>query len=181
MKPYNGYVVNAVSNLIAFFNRIGLYQPKEILGMSNVYSDRRLGISIQINTSEDRIGLPYFKLYNSFQYTKAIKVARIQFKKPEYVIHKNSDGKENWILNAKDKHKLIEALDIKPMYSGGMAVWQLLITRYNSEKFDLSPEDTFNCRINNYKQFIKDYTALGYINLIDVLPYDLPIPDYRLL
>ena len=42
-------------------------------------------------------------------------------------------------------------------------------------------DDTLNCAKNTYNKFIKDYTAIGYNNLIDVLPFDLQMPDYLLL
>lgn len=167
---------------ILALNHAGLYEPVEIQAMSTVFSDRNLGISIQINADENRRGLPYFKYYNSFQYSKATKVARISFKSADYVIHKNSDGKQNWFLNSKEKRLLITALQLKPVYfSHGFTVWQKLIIQYNAEKFQLMEDDTLNCNVSNYKQFIKNYTALGYSNLIDVLPFDLPMPNYLLL
>lgn len=167
---------------ILALNHAGLYEPIEIQAMSTVFSDRNLGISIQINADENRRGLPYFKYYNSFQYSKATKIARISFKSADYVIHKNSDGKQNWFLNSKEKRLLMTALQLKPVYfSHGFTVWQKLIIQYNAEKFQLMEDDTLNCTRTNYRQFIRNYTALGYSNLIDVLPFDLPMPNYLLL
>lgn len=167
---------------ILALNHAGLYEPLELTAMSTVFSDRKAGISIQINADENRVGLPYFKYYNSFQYSKATKVARISFKSADYVIHKNADGKQNWYLNAKEKQQLVLILSSKPTYfSHGYTVWQKLIIQYNAEKFQLMEDDTLNCAKNTYNKFIKDYTAIGYNNLIDVLPFDLQMPDYLLL
>lgn len=167
---------------ILTLNHAGLYEPLELTAMSTVFSDRKAGISIQINADENRVGLPYFKYYNSFQYSKATKVARISFKSADYVIHKNADGKQNWYLNAKEKQQLVLILSSRPAYfSYSYTVWQKLIIQYNAEKFQLMEDDTLNCAKNTYNKFIKDYTAIGYNNLIDVLPFDLQMPDYLLL
>lgn len=167
---------------ILALNHAGLYEPLELTAMSTVFSDRKTGISIQINADENRVGLPYFKYYNSFQYSKATKVARISFKSADYIIHKNADGKQNWYLNAKEKQQLVLILSSRPAYfSYSYTVWQKLIIQYNAEKFQLMEDDTLNCAKNTYNKFIKDYTAIGYNNLIDVLPFDLQMPDYLLL
>ena len=167
---------------ILALNHAGLYEPLELTAMSTVFSDRKAGISIQINADENRVGLPYFKYYNSFQYSKATKVARISFKSADYIIHKNADGKQNWYLNAKEKQQLVLILLSKPAYfSHGYTVWQKLIIQYNAEKFQLMEDDTLNCAKNTYNKFIKEYTALGYNNLVDVLPFDLQMPNYLLL
>lgn len=167
---------------ILALNHTGLYEPLELTAMSTVFSDRKTGISIQINADENRVGLPYFKYYNSFQYSKATKVARISFKSADYIIHKNTDRKQNWYLNAKEKQQLVLILSSKPAYfSHNYTVWQKLIIQYNAEKFQLMEDDTLNCTKNIYNKFIKEYTALGYNNLVDVLPFDLQMPDYLLL
>ena len=164
---------------ILTLNHAGLYEPLELTAMSTVFSDRNFGISIQINADENRIGLPYFKYYNSFQYSKATKVAGISFKSADYVIHRNADGKQNWTLNAKEKQQLMLILQSKPAYfSHNFSVWQKLIIQYNAEKFQLMEDDTLNCTKSTYTQFIWNYTELGYASLIDVLPFDLQIPNY---
>ena len=48
--------------------------------MANVYTDKILNISVQVNRNEGRNG-SYFKLYNHEEYKKASKVARIQGKR----------------------------------------------------------------------------------------------------
>ena len=62
---------------ILALNHAGLYEPLELTAMSTVFSDRKAGISIQINADENRVGLPYFKYYNSFQYSKATKLPEL--------------------------------------------------------------------------------------------------------
>ena len=57
---------------------------------------------------------PYFKVYNSADPTKATKLARIRFSRPEYVTGHTTGpdaGKKEWILNSSEKKKLIKLLN----------------------------------------------------------------------
>lgn len=163
-------------------NKLGLYEPKELVAMTNVYATRQFGgLSIQINIDENRHGLPYFKVYNNFQYSKATKMQRIAFKSASYIVHRNNNGKDPWYLTMSQRKTLMTILESRPFYNKTFTLWQRMIITYNSDKFQLNEEDTMNCTVANYHSFIRQYTALGYLHLIDVLPIDLPMPDYTKL
>ena len=113
---------------------------------ANVYIDDDLNITLQV-------------------YRKADKVARINFRKPEYIYHVNSDGKKDWALNSKERAKLIKVLNTVDFL--GETVWIMLILFFNSEgglNFGESEKNKMD-------------------NLIypKHLPIDLPIPDYTKL
>ena len=132
--------------------------------MANVYTDDDLNISVQVNRNEGRNG-SYFKLYNHKDYKKASKVARINFKSPEYIYHINRDGKKDWALNSRERVKLLEVLNM--VVFRGETVWTMLILSFNLEGgLNFSESE-----MNKMKKII-------YPNH---LPIDLPIPDYTKL
>lgn len=165
-------------------NRAGLYEVQEIDAMANVYSSQKYGISLQVNPDQGRAGLPYFKAYNSYQYTKATSVARISMEMPTYIVHKNSDGKTNWVLNNKERQHLMLALQdnsrLLVVGFGRINVWQALILFYNSEKIGLPHELTMRLTRKNRVDFLSEYGKV-YDNLRFALPIDLPTPDYTKL
>ena len=131
---------------------------------ANVYIDDDLNITLQVNRNEGSND-SYFKVYNHKDYRKADKVARINFRKPEYIYHVNSDGKKDWALNSKEHAKLIKVLNTVDFL--GETVWIMLILFFNSEgglNFGESEKNKMD-------------------NLIypKHLPIDLPIPDYTKL
>ena len=132
--------------------------------MANVYIDDDLNISVQVNRNEGRNG-SYFKLYNHKDYKEASKVARINFKSPEYVYHINRDGKKDWALNSRERAKLLEVLNM--VVFRGETVWTMLILSFNLEGgLNFSESE-----MNKMKELIYP----------DHLPIDLPIPDYTKL
>ncbi len=132
--------------------------------MAHVYTDDNLNISIQVNRNEGRTG-SYFKLYNHKEYRKASKVARIDFRNPEYIYHVHHDGKKDWALNSHERAKLLEILNMKIFH--GETVWKMLILNFNLEGG------------LNYNESMKNkMKKLIYPNH---LPIDLPIPDYTKL
>lgn len=165
---------------ILALNHAGLYEPVELTAMSNVYYSRKDKITIQINPDKYRKGLPYFKVYNHYSYTIASKVARIYFYKPEYIIHRNSDGKENWILNSKERRVLMNCLQLKPIRSI-YTVWQQLIIAFNNEKFGVPEDDTIAITKENLISYKQALAYEGYTDLTDLLPFDLSMPNYLLL
>ena len=132
--------------------------------MANVYTDDDLNISVQVNRNEGRNG-SYFKLYNHKDYKKASKVARINFKFPEYVHHVNRDGKKDWALNSRERAKLLEVLNM--VVFRGETVWTMLILSFNLEG-----------GLNFSKSKMNKMKKLIYPNH---LPIDLPIPNYTKL
>lgn len=117
----------------------------------------------------------YFKLYNNDSYVKATKVARISMLKPNYLVHKNDDGKENWILNNKEKRKLINLLHSKNEEYVILSNWQVIIATYNRDNFHIPFVNLVmrNITFDDYNEKIK--TIKGAI------PLNQPMPDYMKL
>lgn len=165
---------------ILALNHAGLYEPVEILAMANVYSDKKNKITIQINPDRNRRGLPYFKVYNHYSYKIASKMARISIHEPKYIHHRNSGGKQFWKLNSKDRQVLMNCLTLKPI-GKIFTVWQLLIIAFNDEKLGVVEGDTISINKSNYFSYKETLKLEGYEDLTDLLPFDLPMPNYLLL
>lgn len=94
----------------------------------------------------------YFKVANSSDPVSATKEIRLHFYDIGYEIHK---GKPLWKMKKSDKEKLVALLKSKPTnrkYKEFNNVWQALIWAFNS---NVLPQD--------------------------IIPLDLPIPDYTKL
>lgn len=136
---------------------------KEILEeMSTVFRDTKRNIVCQVNPDRGRIGLEYFKIYNHINTEVAQKIARIEFRKPEYVIH--SDNKEKWYLNSAERKILVYVLKMESEKYDGYTNFQSAIIDFNNEK-GLSPKFS-------KQNFVKDLKYPEY------LPIDLPMPNY---
>lgn len=116
----------------------------------------------------------YFKAYNNDNARKADKVIRIKFRTPEYVYHKNKDGKKDWSLNSKEKKALIRLLQ-KPSKFNNLSNWQYAILQFNLEAFDISFDDCLNLTTEEQSKMDKNNPKKYY------LPIDLPMPDYNQL
>ena len=165
---------------ILALNHAGLYEPLELTAMSNIYYSKKDKITIQINPDRNKRGLAYYKVYNHYSYTVASKVARISMQSAEYIQRKNTDGKQFWQLNTKEKQTLMNCLQIRPMLSS-YTIWQKLIIALNNEKFGIPEEDTISISKSNIDAYKRVLESEGYTNLIDVLPFDLQMPNYLLL
>lgn len=158
-------------------NRKGLYPVREaVYAMANVYNNRTLNISIQVNPDPLHAGLPYFKVYDSFSYAKAQRVARISMEVPAYIYHTNVDGKSDWVLNAKERKLLDKILASKSTEHPGLTVWQDVIVSYNREKFNLDFATVILCTRESKSAFVKDYSDIPNIDLI--IPIDTPRIKY---
>ena len=135
--------------------------------MATVARDKENGILIQVNPDRGRIGMEYFKIYNSYSVDKADKMTRISFRKAEYISHSATLGKKDWKLSTKEKKALIALLEVKSKSNPQYTNWEYAILSFNNEKgldFDQTEENV----IDNlkYPQY---------------LPIDLPMPDYSQL
>lgn len=139
--------------------------------MATIIADTKDGgMCIVVNANETREGTPYFKVVNHSSFVKATKIARISFLRPEYIIHKNRDGKENWVLNSKEKKHLIDLLHRKSDVLD-YSIWQYTIAQYNMENGHTKRlKDTSEIKMSDVKNFETD-----------PLPKKLPIPDYMKL
>lgn len=135
--------------------------------MSTIIMDTQNSMLIQVNPDRGRKGLEYFKVYNASSEKSAKKIARIQFRKPEYVLHAMNRGKKNWTLNASEKKTLIKILSSNSdMVANNRIItnWEKSIIQFNLEK-GLSKEET-----------LKNFKAKPIHP--DFLPIDLPMPEY---
>lgn len=135
--------------------------------MSTVFRDRESNQICQVNPDRSRRGLEYFKLYNSDSYDTADSIARISFREPKYIIHKNTDGRLNWVLNSKQKKALVKALNLPSKKYKGYNNYQTAILDFNNEK-GLDIDQTKENFVNDLKY-------------PDYLPIDLSMPDYMKL
>lgn len=153
-----------------FWNSFRPYRIIENLNeMATIGRDNRKGLLMQVNPDEGRQGLEYFKLYNAFNHSNAKKMARIEFRRPEYVVHGNMMGKSKWFLNAREKDDLMDFLNSKNATRPDLNNWKYGIVAFNNEK-GLDPEDTE-----------QNLLSAGTLNHPRYLPFDLKMPDYRQL
>ena len=131
--------------------------------MANVAVDEDKNVTLQVNV-RDNFNVDYFKFYNHKDYQSATHVARISFYKPEYRIHRAYDGKKTWVLNSKERKKLIQLLNEEGKYFG-YNNFQCAIIDFNLER-GLPPLKTRDNKTDNIKY-------PGY------MPIDLPMPDYE--
>lgn len=146
--------------------------------MARVCTDMNKNRVIYADKCKDRHGNPYFKYYNSRSYDSADKMTRISFLRPEYIPpHQTLDGKQgDWVLNHKEKKTLVNMLrsyskEEYPKENRYFTNWELAIIRFNSENGLMSTAETtsYICDENGFK------------NIVDILPFNLPMPDYMLL
>lgn len=107
----------------------------------------------------------YFKYYNSFSYHKADGVARISLVEPKYLSHKNTDGKDDWKLNSKEKKELVRIMQSPSNVRKGFTHWQVTLIQYNFDNFYIDPEDTINGTFDK-----QEYP--------DAFPINYPMPNY---
>ena len=135
----------------------GLLQISEYNVMSCVATwSKRLNINIRAYVDIGPFQKPYFMLYNHWQRGLATKCARISFLEPKYELSA-SYNKSVWFLDENEKRMLVRFLKTKVKYApqdNRKNKWQCVISAFNNE-------------------------VQGENDLI--LPYDLPIPDYRKL
>lgn len=106
----------------------------------------------------------YFKYLDGITYNKAERVARISMLRPEYLNHKDPDGKVNWVLNSKDKKLLVVLMNKKSRTFPNLTNWQLTLITYNQDNFGLYPDETIN-----------GFNKEEYPNAFDI---DTPMPNY---
>lgn len=121
-----------------------------ILNEEVIYKNQNMSIRVDnSNTNRGFLKNPYFKVYNSDDYTKYTKLTRISMTKPEYIIHNN----EIWNLNSKEKKLLIDILNSTT--KKGISVWESLKNIIKTYPF-ITKED---------KEFINSLSIPNYLNL----------------
>ena len=111
-----------------------VFAQEPLDAMATVGRDYSVPMVVTVNPDPRRVGNEYFKIFNSDTFVGADKVARILFRKAEYVTHK--DSKKPWILNSKEKRALVNFLKSKSDKIGltDYTNWQVAILQFNEEK-----------------------------------------------
>lgn len=135
-------------------------------------SDLNICVAVNPDSKRNLYGAEYFKIYNHYDPTRASKIARIKFRSPDYVIHTNSKGMKNWVLNSKEIGDLMKLLKRPCKKHSGFSVWQGLILDFNYET-GLDYEKT---KVNKEVEEDKKVEELKYP---EYLPIDLKIPNYQ--
>lgn len=116
------------NNVITFNNLSIVY-----LNEGTIVEDRINSVSIGCFNDENRnysVDTAYFKFFNSSNYTKATKLARITLLNPTYVYHRNPKNVSNWDLN----HGELELLNtLMNLNIRGESVWFWLCYEFNRE------------------------------------------------
>lgn len=116
-----------------------------IYSMSQVGLDRDGRMIYYVNPDNHRVGDPYFKVYNGTSQQISTSLARISFLSASYIIHSNSDGKEQWILNSKEKKRLDKFLRSKSVRSElSISVWNHMKYLWNMEMNIFNDSDQFD-------------------------------------
>lgn len=133
-------------------------------------------ITVTADSGRNYYNQEYFKIFNSESPSKATKVARILFRRPEYIYHK--DQYEQWILNSKERKALNLAFKQKSKYQKDCTIWQYGILQFNLETYDIPFEETKQITINSQKE-MPEYDKKGKKNIYKYcLLFDLPQTDY---
>lgn len=97
---------------MGFFGNLFL-KKDEVVNERSVYKDSNISIGMFGSVDRNYGDQAYFKFVDNSDYSKAKKVARINFSDATYESHKEK-GKINWEIKGKEKDKLIEVLNSKP-------------------------------------------------------------------
>lgn len=111
----------------------------------------KLALHVTIADNQNYGNLAYFKVTEKSSFNRSKKLIRICYKAPAWIDHR--EGKELYILNQKLKEKLYKMLTSTGIEHD--TVWKDLISEHNRQ-------------------------ASIYGNEINLLPLDLPIPNYTI-
>lgn len=154
--------MNEIQRLNEEFNK--LFALNE---MAMAWTDRDAGRCVWVENTNTHNN-QYFKYLNSFSYQKADKVVRISLRLPKYLVHKDSMGKQSWILNSKEKKELIDLMNSASKARIGFTNWQATLIQYNFDNFYIQPSETIEGTFDKAE-------------FPDAFPIDFPMPDYTKL
>ena len=150
-----------------------------IEAMAQTCIDLQNNRSMHVNPDLNCIGNEYFKFCNNVSWSKATKLCRILFNKPQYIIHTNSRKVDNWILTAKEKKYLVRTLLSKSKKYVGLTVWQALIVDYNAERYSFDLQECKDITLAvQYGLVAKAKLTELERSMLHALPFDLPMPNY---
>lgn len=152
-----------------------------IESMARVGKDDEANMVYYVNPDLNRIGEPYFKVYDNISHPKAKHIARISFLEPRYIVHKEEAGKQTWRLNSSERKKMISYLNKKSPFFG-ISFFQYAMYNWNLEYGFLDidfDESLYHDPIEAYKEGFFD--TKENVNHPSYLPSYLEIPDYTKL
>lgn len=115
-----------------------LYAKSEpIYSMAQIGQNEKPAFCIWVNPDQDRIGDPYFKMYDSQRYTTAKRSIRIGIKAPKLIYHK--DGKGVWAVTTSDMKYLDAFMSKKSRKYLGYTNWESTIFDWNYEYGFITP------------------------------------------
>ena len=154
-------------------------EPIESMARIGVDSDSNPQSVYYVNPDSNRVGDPYFKVYDSTSVTKSRRVARISFLEPVYIIHSDEGGKEPWILNSSEKKSLMKFLD-KPSKFSGLSNFQYTMYQWNNEYGFLDETDGLEQYDNPVDAYIHGfYDTESNLKHPSYLPSYLVRPNYE--
>lgn len=141
--------------------------------MANVRRDRDNDFMLMaINPDRNRVGEPYFKVYDAGNWRKATKVARLSFFDPRLIIHTGGNIPPWRRLTNRDIRDIEDFLDSPSRTIPGATTWDELKYRWNVEYgFNIGYPARY---------FDGDYDA-KYEDDPSYVPSYLDPPDYRKL
>lgn len=155
-------------------------------GLEPIESMARVGVDTDsnmiyyVNPDLNRIGEPYFKVYNNTSHQKANKIARISFLTPKYIEHRDESGKQPWKLNSSDRKKVCNYLNKKSPFLG-VTFFQYAMYNWNLEYgfLDHTLDEKYDSPLSAYKDgFFDTEENLSHSSY---LASYLVIPDYTQL
>ena len=145
-----------------------MYSDYYIGEMATVNIDKNLNIRIQINPDPNRIGNPYFKVYDACSYQKETKVARLHFLDTGMEYHQ--DEFADWVPTNKEI-KRIKGILLSEHSDDGYTNWQMACWLWNLEYnyFEFGPKDMKTYFGGKFDTQYKDHPSY--------VPSTTPIPD----
>lgn len=90
-------------------------------------------LNINVNPETNRLSIAYFKVLNAKSFRAATKIARLHFKDSGMEYHRDSLGKQQWILNSREIKNIIKLLESKHADYNGYTNWQVACYQWNFE------------------------------------------------
>lgn len=150
-----------------------------IFCMSKVGSNDKPPFIVGVYESGDHIGIPYLKIYNSQKYSTATKVTRLSLIDGSRIVHKNTDGCEEWDdITNKTLKSLNDFLKKPSRQYRGYSNWQVMIYLWNYEIGIIAPapEDRFNTDIEAF--FAGYYDTEMNLGNSNYMPSNSEQPDF---
>ena len=140
--------------------------------------------AVSVDSSETRIGEPYFKFYDGPSRTPKTPVARVSFLEPRYVVHHKRSKEIPFVLNTSLRRLLVRFMQTPykvKIDNKKITNWQFAILQYNLENIDVDDWSTREWLNFTTRWKRKNEDAIIGTDAEHALPIDLPMPNYLLL